>query len=159
MFSLIPCVEESSLTGIISGEHLQAHVKQANRRLYDLHETALSSLNGWMSYKECRSQIEALNDLDLLRLFLEYLPLTFSRRHGDPSRPWNKFVIKTHDLDGRPCMSYQGNWRDIFSKLGIFMPKLPTFPRTRGHKVPEHIDYGRLQPVSYIRQRIRLGGN
>ncbi len=86
----------------IKGEHLQAHVKQANRRLYDLHETALSSLNGLLNYKECRSQIEALNDLDLLRLFLEYLPLTFSRRHGDPSRPWNKFVIKTHDSDGSP---------------------------------------------------------
>jgi hypothetical protein len=25
------------------------------------------------------------------RLVLAYLPLTFSRRHGDPSRPWNRF--------------------------------------------------------------------
>ena len=111
----------------IKGEHLQAHVKQANHRLYDLHETALSSFNGWLSYKKCRSQIEALNDLDLLRLFLEYLPLTFSRRHGDPSRPWNKFIIKTHDSDGSPCMSYQGNWRDIFQNWESLCLSYPLF--------------------------------
>jgi hypothetical protein len=28
-------------------------------------------------------------DPDLIRLSTEYLPLKFSRRHGDPSRPWN----------------------------------------------------------------------
>ena len=111
----------------IKGEHLQAHVKQANHRLYDLHETALSGLSGWLAYKECRSQIEALNDLDLLRLFLEYLPLTFSRRHGDPSRPWNKFVIKTHDSDGSPCMAYQGNWRDIFQNWESLCLSYPLF--------------------------------
>ena len=111
----------------IKGEHLQAHFKQANRRLYDLHKPALSSVNGWLNYKECRSQIEALNDLDLLRLFLEYLPLTFSRRHGDPSRPWNKFVIKTHDSDGSPCMAYQGNWRDIFQNWESLCLSYPLF--------------------------------
>ena len=111
----------------IKGEHLQAHFKQANRRLYNLHKIALSSLNGWMNYKECRSQIEALNDLDLLRLFLEYLPLTFSRRHGDPSRPWNKFVIKTNDSDGNPCMAYQGNWRDIFQNWESLCLSYPLF--------------------------------
>ena len=111
----------------IKGEHLQAHVKQANHRLHDLHETALSNLNGWLNYKECRSEIEALNDLDLLRLFLDYLPLTFSRRHGDPSRPWNNFVIKTHDLDGSPCMAYQGNWRDIFQNWESLCLSYPLF--------------------------------
>ncbi|MFW2382789.1 MAG: hypothetical protein ACN4GZ_13600, partial [Acidimicrobiales bacterium] len=34
-----------------------------------------------------RSAVKA--DVDLSRLVNEYLPLTFSRRHGDPSRPWN----------------------------------------------------------------------
>ena len=34
------------------------------------------------------------NDPQLLRLCHEYLPLTFGRRHGDPSRPWNHFEIK-----------------------------------------------------------------
>ncbi|MBU0954581.1 MAG: hypothetical protein KKI09_04050 [Spirochaetes bacterium] len=51
---------------------------------------------------------------DLVRLANEYLPFTFSRRHGDPSRPWNEFSIKVQDPAGRPLLDYQGNWRDIF---------------------------------------------
>jgi len=43
-----------------------------------------------------------------------YLPLSFSRRHGDPSRPWNRFSIRLHDAFGRPVQAWQGNWRDIF---------------------------------------------
>ena len=48
------------------------------------------------------------------RLSYEYLPLTFSRRHGDPSRPWNRFSINLKQPDGSPQLDYQGNWRDIF---------------------------------------------
>lgn len=51
---------------------------------------------------------------DLIRLAHEYLPLTFSRRHGDPSRPWNAFSINLKNADGSPRLDYQGNWRDIF---------------------------------------------
>jgi hypothetical protein len=47
------------------------------------------------------------------RLVREYLPLTFSRRHGDPSRPWNQFQIRVRNGNQRVC-DYQGNWRDIF---------------------------------------------
>ena len=53
-------------------------------------------------------------DLDLERLCYEYLPLTFSRRHGDPSRPWNKFSIHLKKEDGSQSLAYQGNWRDLF---------------------------------------------
>jgi hypothetical protein len=56
----------------------------------------------------------ATGDPDLQRLALEYLPLTFSRRHGDPSRPWNTFQIVLRDEHGAPRLSFQGNWRDIF---------------------------------------------
>jgi len=43
------------------------------------------------------------------------LPLGFSRRHGDPTRPWNKFNINTTDpVTGKPVLDYEGNWRDIF---------------------------------------------
>ena len=45
---------------------------------------------------------------------MEYLPLTFSRRHGDPSRPWNRFSIELEDELGKKKFYYQGNWRDIF---------------------------------------------
>ena len=51
---------------------------------------------------------------DLIRLCYEYLPLTFSRRHGDPSRPWNRFNINVSKPDGSARLDYQGNWRDIF---------------------------------------------
>ena len=64
---------------------------------------------------------------DLLRLAYEYLPLTFSRRHGDPSRPWNRFAIRMRDEAGNPCVSYEGNWRDIFQNweaLGLAYPDL-----------------------------------
>lgn len=51
---------------------------------------------------------------DLARLAREYVPLSFSRRHGDPSRPWNEFSIRVRDASGAPLLDYQGNWRDIF---------------------------------------------
>jgi len=51
---------------------------------------------------------------DVERLCSEYLPLAFSRRHGDPSRPWNVFSINIRNPDGSRRYDYQGNWRDIF---------------------------------------------
>ncbi len=62
---------------------------------------------------------------DLIRLCYEYLPLTFSRRHGDPSRPWNRFDIHLKNEDGSPRLGYQGNWRDIFQN---WEPLLLAFP-------------------------------
>ncbi len=53
-------------------------------------------------------------DLDLIRIASEYLPLTLSRRHGDPTRPWNQFHIQTRERDGSRRIGYEGNWRDIF---------------------------------------------
>jgi len=37
---------------------------------------------------------EQSKDSDFKRLCFEYLPLKFSRRHGDPSRPWNRMIHK-----------------------------------------------------------------
>ncbi|MFY0624845.1 MAG: hypothetical protein JXR07_01025 [Reichenbachiella sp.] len=64
---------------------------------------------------------------DLLRLCYEYLPLSFSRRHGDPSRPWNKFSIETNKPDGSPNYAYQGNWRDIFQNWETLTISYPEF--------------------------------
>ena len=61
------------------------------------------------------------------RLVLEYLPLTFSRRHGDPSRPWNKFSIRVRDAAGRRVVNYQGNWRDIFQNWEALAASEPAF--------------------------------
>jgi hypothetical protein len=65
------------------------------------------------------------NNPNLVRLCYEYLPLTFSRRHGDPSRPWNRFSIENRREDGSRNLDYQGNWRDIFQNweaLGLSFP-------------------------------------
>ena len=61
------------------------------------------------------------------RLVLEYLPLTFSRRHGDPSRPWNKFSIRVRDGAGRRVVNYEGNWRDIFQNWEALVPSEPAY--------------------------------
>jgi hypothetical protein len=61
------------------------------------------------------------------RLVLEYLPLTFSRRHGDPSRPWNRFSIRVRDASGRRVVNYQGNWRDIFQNWEALAASEPAY--------------------------------
>jgi hypothetical protein len=63
----------------------------------------------------------------LERISYEYLPLTFSRRHGDPSRPWNRFSIETKNQDGTPKLSYEGNWRDIFQNWEALAVSFPEF--------------------------------
>ncbi len=57
----------------------------------------------------------------------EDLPLTFGRRHGDPSRPWNLFSIRVQDEQGKPVVAYQGNWRDIFQNWEALSFSYPLF--------------------------------
>ncbi|USD67066.1 hypothetical protein [Vibrio sp. SCSIO 43136] len=66
------------------------------------------------SHTELVAKAKEVGDEQLIRLCYEYLPLTFGRRHGDPSRPWNHYEIKVKNERGEPLLSYQGNWRDIF---------------------------------------------
>jgi hypothetical protein len=61
------------------------------------------------------------------RLVLGYLPLTFSRRHGDPSRPWNKFNIRVRDAAGQRVVNYEGNWRDIFQNWEALLASEPAY--------------------------------
>ena len=64
---------------------------------------------------------------DTLRHYYEYLPLTFGRRHGDPSRPWNLFNVRVQDEQGNPIVSYQGNWRDIFQNWEALSVSYPLY--------------------------------
>ncbi|NNL14307.1 MAG: hypothetical protein HKO82_11550, partial [Acidimicrobiia bacterium] len=73
--------------------------------------------------KDARSQ----DDPGLLRLVFEYLPISFSRRHGDPSRPWNQFSINIKNRDGSKVLDYQGNWRDIFQNWEALTRSFPDF--------------------------------
>lgn len=74
----------------------------------------LEQLPARLDLATLRQRAAATGDAQLIRLAREYLPLTFSRRHGDPSRPWNRFSIRTRDEHGQVIYDYQGNWRDIF---------------------------------------------
>ena len=66
-------------------------------------------------------------NLQLTRLYLEYLPMIFSRRHGDPSRPWNRFNIKLNDDSGNPILNYEVNWRDIFQNWEALAMSYPSY--------------------------------
>jgi len=66
-------------------------------------------------------------DHDFARLCLEYLPLYFGRRHGDPSRPWNHFAIRVRNEDGERELRYEGNWRDIFQNWEALSTAFPGF--------------------------------
>jgi hypothetical protein len=65
--------------------------------------------------------------VQLARLGHEYLPITFGRRHGDPSRPWNQFAIRLKGEDGKKLLSYEGNWRDIFQNWEALAFSYPEF--------------------------------
>ncbi|MGR5145481.1 hypothetical protein ACQKP8_02900 [Photobacterium alginatilyticum] len=80
-----------------------------------------------IGYEELLSLATEQNDNQLVRLCYEYLPLTFGRRHGDPSRPWNHFEIKVKDTNGERLLSYQGNWRDIFQNWEALAVSYPNF--------------------------------
>lgn len=103
------------------------YVQQCNQEVYKRFAQEMSALSGemvrgdllkWAASKDCSA---------LERIAFEYMPLTFSRRHGDPSRPWNQFSIETKNEDGSPKLNYQGNWRDIFQNWEALCISYPEF--------------------------------
>jgi hypothetical protein len=78
------------------------------------HDAFLKQLGASVTLEQLLRAVETQDDPQLVRLAMEYLPLTFGRRHGDPSRPWNQFRIHTRDARGNRALGYEGNWRDIF---------------------------------------------
>lgn len=111
----------------IAGPAFAAHVACFNRALADKHNTFLEQLPATISYAELDQAVQDRQDHQLHRLFMEYLPLTFSRRHGDPSRPWNLFDIRVNDAEGNRIISYQGNWRDIFQNWEALSLSYPDY--------------------------------
>ncbi len=87
----------------------------------------LSPLPDRFHLSDLRSLADHLDDPDLRRLLYTYLPLTFSRRHGDPSRPWNRFSINLKNEDGSARLDYEGNWRDIFQNWEALVYSFPMF--------------------------------
>ncbi len=101
------------------------HVGIFNNAVASRHAELLASLPDTISHEALNNELDTTGDPDLIRLGLEYLPLAFSRRHGDPTRPWNRFSIELKTEDGNSNLNYQGNWRDIFQNweaLGMAYP-------------------------------------
>lgn len=104
------------------------YVESRNRSVFSGLNERLESEFGDRERVDCDELVQwasQANEGNLIRLSREYLPLTFSRRHGDPSRPWNRFSIETQDKFGNPILGYEGNWRDIFQNweaLGCSYP-------------------------------------
>jgi hypothetical protein len=80
-----------------------------------------------MSVRDLLHAAAETRDTDLQRLGYEYLPIYFGRRHGDPSRPWNRFTIRVRNPDGSRALRYEGNWRDIFQNWEALCLSFPGF--------------------------------
>ncbi len=104
-----------------------AYVGHFNRPLAVQHRGFLEGLEATLDLDALMAAIRGTGDTQLERLCYEYLPITFGRRHGDPSRPWNRFTILLKDEDCNPSLSYQGNWRDIFQNWEALAISYPEF--------------------------------
>lgn len=102
-------------------------VAARNRDLLQANRDFFTTLPDRIQIFELQARAEAHGSNDLVRLSYAYLPLTFSRRHGDPSRPWNRFAINVKQPDGSVKLDYQGNWRDIFQNWEALAYSYPEF--------------------------------
>jgi hypothetical protein len=103
-----------------------AYLAKASPRVLRRQRGFVDALPDRLAHAELIAAAAGTGDAELERLTAEFLPLTFSRRHGDPSRPWNDFDIAVKDADGQKVLGYQGNWRDIFQNweaLGYSYPE------------------------------------
>lgn len=112
----------------IERKDFEAYYKNANRKSYQQHKSLIAQLDEVFSLQTLREKALQSEDKDFTRLALEYMPLKFSRRHGDPSRPWNRFSINTQsEKDGSKVLDYEGNWRDIFQNWEALAHAYPEF--------------------------------
>ena len=114
---------------------LTNYLAAANKKVYENHLNLLDNLDDNLTCFDLQKIAEQSTDKNFKRLCMEYLPLKFSRRHGDPSRPWNKFSINTRsEVDGSKILDYEGNWRDIFQNWEALALSFPAFTESMIHK-------------------------
>lgn len=112
----------------IEAQDFKTYLQKANKQVFKQHQEILSQLPEVFSMSDLKALVGQNKDLDFKRLCMEYMPLKFSRRHGDPSRPWNKFSINTrNEDDGSKVLDYEGNWRDIFQNWEALAHSYPAF--------------------------------
>ncbi|HAS8152267.1 hypothetical protein [Vibrio vulnificus] len=102
-------------------------MRKTNQQVVARQQTFFADLPASFTHAELVRLAKLTGDAQLVRLSYEYLPLTFGRRHGDPSRPWNHYEIKLKDEKGERLLSYQGNWRDIFQNWEALALSYPGF--------------------------------
>ena len=102
-------------------------VKGFNRDVYSNFQSFFDGLDDSFHYSDLIKAASKQNDAGVQRICFEYLPLSFSRRHGDPSRPWNKFNIKVKQDDGSQLLNFEGNWRDIFQNWEALSFSIPNY--------------------------------
>ena len=102
-------------------------INARNQAVFKAHEVFFSELPAKMKIMDLLMLTEKNGSHDLIRLSYSYLPLSFSRRHGDPSRPWNRFAIDIKKQDGSLKLGYEGNWRDIFQNWEALAYSYPEY--------------------------------
>ena len=102
-------------------------VTERNLPVRETVEAALTGIEGPLTLSSALQLAEDSKNADFTRLVYEYLPLTFSRRHGDPSRPWNHFSIHLRNGNGSEYLYYEGNWRDIFQNWEALAVSFPGY--------------------------------
>ena len=119
----------------IEKEDFTKYIAKANKKVLKKKEAILNGLPDLFTLEFILDLAEKDEDKNFKRLCFEYLPLKFSRRHGDPSRPWNKFSINTRsEVDGSKILDYEGNWRDIFQNWETLAHSYPEFIESMIHK-------------------------
>ena len=119
----------------IEKDDFVTYLTKANKPLSVLKAELLANLPEKFSLHHIKELADKDSNKDFKRLCLEYLPLKFSRRHGDPSRPWNRFSINTKsEIDGSKVLDYEGNWRDIFQNWEALAHSYPQFIESMIHK-------------------------
>lgn len=119
----------------IEKEDFIKYISKANKEFFNKKQNQLNNLPEQFSLSHLKDlAVEDVDDV-FKRLCFEYLPLKFSRRHGDPSRPWNKFSINTRsEIDGSKILDYEGNWRDIFQNWEALAISYPDYIESMIHK-------------------------
>ena len=112
---------------LIPVKALIEHLWIWNRAIHGQYAGELEGMGSTIEESVLIDWARGTKDYMLLRLCYEFLPLTFSRRHGDPSRPWNSYVINVQDDDGNDRIYYEGNWRDIFQNWEALSLSYPEY--------------------------------
>ena len=102
-------------------------VKSRNEEVYADNRDFFNAVPEKTTIQKLKEKAADSGNPDLIRLCYEYVPISFSRRHGDPSRPWNTFSIVLKDENGKPRTNYEGNWRDIFQNWEAMCLSFPEY--------------------------------